>query len=72
MVSLAPTTLESIIAFPTRQAYSRLFFCSTGSLLRIAEFDHLGVRFVRVQDQIDTASPMVRAMFTITGAMAAL
>jgi DNA invertase Pin-like site-specific DNA recombinase len=32
------------------------------------EFNHLGVRFVSVQDQIDTDSPMGRAMFTIIGA----
>src|SRR3954454_14741245 len=31
-----------------------------------------GVRFVSVQDQIDTDSPMGRAMFTIIGAMAEL
>ena len=36
------------------------------------EFDHLGVRFVSVQDQVDTSSPMGRAMFTIIGAMAEL
>lgn len=30
------------------------------------------MRFVSVQDQIDTDSPMGRAMFTITGAMAEL
>ena len=35
----------------------------------LEEFDHLGIR---VQDQIDTASPMGRAMFTIIGAMAEL
>ena len=38
----------------------------------LEEFDHLGVRFVSVQDQIDTDSPMGRAMFTIIGAMAEL
>jgi DNA invertase Pin-like site-specific DNA recombinase len=38
----------------------------------LEEFDHLGVRFVSVQDQIDTSSPMGRAMFTIIGAMAEL
>ena len=32
----------------------------------------IGVRFISVQDQIDTASPMGRAMFTIIGAMAEL
>ena len=41
-------------------------------LLALEEFDHLGVRFVSVQDQIDTDSPMGRAMFTIIGAMAEL
>jgi len=38
----------------------------------LEEFDHLGMRFVSVQDQIDTDSPMGRAMFTIIGAMAEL
>lgn len=41
-------------------------------LIALEEFDHLGVRFISVQDQIDTASPMGRAMFTIIGAMAEL
>jgi DNA invertase Pin-like site-specific DNA recombinase len=41
-------------------------------LLALEEFDHLGVRFVSVQDQIDTGSPMGRAMFTIIAAMAEL
>lgn len=41
-------------------------------LVALEEFDHLGVRFVSVQDQIDTDSPMGRAMFTIIGAMAEL
>ena len=41
-------------------------------LMALEEFDHLGVRFVSVQDQIDTDSPMGRAMFTIIGAMAEL
>ncbi|NJO55862.1 MAG: aminotransferase class III-fold pyridoxal phosphate-dependent enzyme [Rhodospirillales bacterium] len=49
------------------------FARSTRHLLEaLAEFDYLGVRFVSVQDQIDTASPMGRAMFTIIGAMAEL
>ncbi len=38
----------------------------------LEEFDHLGARFVSVQDQVDTDSPMGRAMFTIIGAMAEL
>lgn len=41
-------------------------------LMALEEFDHLGVRFVSVQDQIDTDSPTGRAMFTIIGAMAEL
>jgi DNA invertase Pin-like site-specific DNA recombinase len=41
-------------------------------LMALEEFDHLGVRFASVQDQIDTSSPMGRAMFTIIGAMAEL
>ncbi len=41
-------------------------------LVALEEFDHLGVRFVSVQDQVDTDSPMSRAMFTIIGAMAEL
>lgn len=49
------------------------FARSTSHLLRaLEEFDHLGVRFVSVRDQIDTASPMGKAMFTIIGAMAEL
>lgn len=41
-------------------------------LIALEEFDHLGIRFVSVQDQVDTDSPMGRAMFTIIGAMAEL
>jgi DNA invertase Pin-like site-specific DNA recombinase len=41
-------------------------------LIALEEFTHLGVRFISVQDQIDTDSPMGRAMFTIIGAMAEL
>src|SRR3954452_16707682 len=49
------------------------FARSTRHLLTaLEEFDHLGVRFISVQDQIDTESPMGRAMFTIIGAMAEL
>src|SRR3954464_10425288 len=49
------------------------FARSTRHLLAaLEEFDHLGVRFVSVQDQVDTGSPMGRAMFTIIGAMAEL
>ena len=49
------------------------FARSTRHLLAaLEEFDHLGVRFVSVQDQVDTDSPMGRAMFTIIGVMAEL
>jgi DNA invertase Pin-like site-specific DNA recombinase len=49
------------------------FARSTRHLLSaLEEFDHLGVRFVSVQDQVDTDSPMGRAMFTIIAAMAEL
>ena len=49
------------------------FARSTRHLLAaLEEFNHLGVRFVSVQDQIDTDSTMGRAMFTIIGAMAEL
>ena len=49
------------------------FARSTRHLLTdLEEFDHLGVRFISVQDQIDTASPMGRAMFTIVATMAEL
>ena len=49
------------------------FARSTRHLLTaLEEFDHLGIRFVSVQDQVDTSSPMGRAMFTIIGAMAEL
>jgi DNA invertase Pin-like site-specific DNA recombinase len=49
------------------------FARSTRHLLAaLEEFDHLGVRFISVQDQVDTESPMGRVMFTIIGAMAEL
>ena len=49
------------------------FARSVSHLLRaLEEFNHLGIRFISVQDQIDTQSPMGKAMFTIIGAMAEL
>jgi len=49
------------------------FARSTRHLLAaLEEFDHLNIRFVSVQDQVDTDSPMGRAMFTLIGAMAEL
>ena len=38
----------------------------------LEEFNHLGIRFISVQDQVDTQSPMGKAMFTIIGAMTEL
>ena len=49
------------------------FARSTKHLLAaLEEFNYLGIRFISVQDQIDTSSPMGKAMFTIIGAMAEL
>ena len=49
------------------------FARSVTHLLKALEtFNHLGIRFISVQDQIDTNSPMGKAMFTIIGAMAEL
>lgn len=49
------------------------FARSVTHLLRaLEEFNHLGIRFISVQDQVDTQSPMGKAMFTIIGAMAEL
>jgi len=49
------------------------FARSTRHLLTaLEEFDHLAIRFISMQDQIDTSSPMGKAMFTIIGAMAEL
>ena len=49
------------------------FARSTSHLIRaLEEFNHLGIRFISVQDQVDTDSPMGKAMFTIIGAMAEL
>jgi len=41
-------------------------------LLALEEFNHLGIRFISVSDQVDTQSPMGKAMFTIIGAIAEL
>jgi len=49
------------------------FARSASHLIRALDaFNHLGIRFVSVQDHIDTDSPMGKAMFTIIGAMAEL
>tara|TARA_B100000768_G_scaffold154354_1_gene150992 strand:+ start:816 stop:1442 length:627 start_codon:yes stop_codon:yes gene_type:complete len=41
-------------------------------LVALEEFNYLNIRFVSIQDQIDTTSPMGKAMFTLIGAMAEL
>jgi DNA invertase Pin-like site-specific DNA recombinase len=49
------------------------FARSVAHLLKaLEEFHHLGMRFISVQDQVDTESPMGKAMFTVIGAMAEL
>jgi len=49
------------------------FARSVAHLLKaLEEFNHLNIRFISVQDQVDTNSPMGKAMFTIIGAMAEL
>ncbi|MDH3599863.1 MAG: recombinase family protein [Candidatus Tectomicrobia bacterium] len=49
------------------------FARSVSHLLRaLEEFNHLGIRFISAQDQIDTNSPMGKAMFTMIAAMAEL
>jgi len=49
------------------------FARSTKHLLTaLEEFNYLNIRFVSVQDQIDTTSPMGKAMFTLIAAMAEL
>lgn len=49
------------------------FARSVAHLLRaLEEFNHLSIRFISVQDQVDTKTPMGKAMFTIIGAMAEL
>ncbi len=49
------------------------FARSVDHLLKaLEEFNHLGIRFISVQDQVDTESPMGKAMLTIIGAMAEL
>ena len=49
------------------------FARSVSHLLKaLEECDHLGIRFISVQDQIDTDRPMGKAMFTIIGTMTEL
>lgn len=49
------------------------FARSVSHLLKaLEEFNYLGIRFISLQDQIDTQSPIGKAMFTIIGAMAEL
>ncbi len=49
------------------------FARSTKHLLTaLEEFNYLNIQFVSVQDQVDTTSPMGKAMFTLIGAMAEL
>ena len=72
--------LQALMQAARRQAFACVlvwkfdrFARSVTHLLRaLEEFDYLRIRFISVQDQVDTASPMGKAMFTIIGAMAEL
>ena len=68
----ARTVPSSSSASTSANKFDRFARSTRHLLTALEEFDHLGVRFVSVQDQIDTDSPMGRAMFTIIGAMAEL
>ena len=49
------------------------FARSVSHLLKgLEEFNFLGVRFISVKDQVDTDSPMGKAMFSLVGVMAEL
>lgn len=49
------------------------FARSVSHLLKaLEEFHYLNIRFISVRDQVDTESPMGKAMFTIIGVMAEL
>ncbi len=52
--------------------FDRFARSSSHLIKALEEFNHLGIRFISVQDQLDTESPMGKAMFTIIGAMAEL
>ena len=52
--------------------FDRFARSTTHLLAALEEFNHLGIRFISVQDQIDTSSPMGKAMFTLVGTMAEL
>jgi len=52
--------------------FDRFARSSAHLLAALEEFNHLGIRFISVQDQIDTTSPMGKAMFTLISAMAEL
>ncbi len=52
--------------------FDRFARSSSHLIKALAEFNHLGIRIISVQDQLDTDSPMGKAMFTIIGAMAEL
>lgn len=49
------------------------FARSVSHLLKaLEEFNHLDIHFISMQDQIDTSSPMGKAMFALIGVMAEL
>jgi DNA invertase Pin-like site-specific DNA recombinase len=67
-VELANREFDCIVVWK----FDRFARSVTHLLKALEEFNHLSIRFISVQDHIDTNSPMGKAMFTIIGAMAEL
>lgn len=52
--------------------FDRFARSSRHLILALEEFRHLGIEFVSYQENLDTTSPLGKAVFTIIGAMAEL
>lgn len=59
---------EIVMAF----RFDRIARSSKQLIDLLTEFEHLGIDFISYNENIDTSSPMGKAMFTIIGAMAEL
>lgn len=69
LMQLARSRTVDVVAVWRFDRFAR----STGHLLEaLDEFGRLGVDFVSLREQIDTSTPMGKAMFTITAAVAEL
>lgn len=69
VMQLARTRAVDVVAVWRFDRFAR----STAHLLEaLGEFGRLGVDFVSLREQIDTSTPMGKAMFTITAAVAEL